>query len=177
MGKFSKNRGGRDSGKGGNRSRGGGGRDRSDSRDGNNKRDNLKVERRDGSKGIKKGDNPRKITTGQLRREQGKSKGDRDGDRGSRGGRGDRGKTERGGKGGRGGRPFRKGGRKEERPKTADALDREMENYWVKAGNKDQANERLDDDLANYFTKNAVVPAEVAAEGKEVAKVEEEKKE
>lgn len=39
------------------------------------------------------------------------------------------------------------------------------------------ANERLDDDLANYFTKNAVVPAEVAAEGKEVAKVEEEKKE
>ena len=39
------------------------------------------------------------------------------------------------------------------------------------------ANDRLDDDLANYFTKNAVVPAEVAAEGKEVAKVEEEKKE
>ena len=31
--------------------------------------------------------------------------------------------------------------------------------------------------MANYFTKNAVVPAEVAAEGKEVAKVEEEKKE
>ena len=146
------------------------------------KRDNLKVERRDGSKGIKKGDNPRKITTGQLRREQGK-RGGRDGDR--------RGKPDRGGKGGRGGKRFRKGGRKEERPKTADALDREMENYWVKAGNPDQgklkiklltrlfilANERLDDDLANYFVKNAVVPAEAAAEGKEVAKVEEEKKE
>ena len=150
----------------------------------NSKRDNLKVERR-GGKGISKGDNPRKITTGQLRREQGKSKGDRDG------GRGGRGKPDRGSKGGRGGKRFRKGGKREERPKTADALDREMENYWVKAGNKDQgklqllmltrlfilANDRLDDDLANYFTKNAVVPAEVAAEGKEVAKVEEEKKE
>lgn len=131
----------------------------------------MKVERR--GKGIKKGDNPRKISLGALRREQGKTKGGRDEGRGGKRG----GKAERGGKGGGRGKRFRKGGKKPE-PKTADALDRDLENYWVKAGNKDQANERLDDDLANYFAKNAVAAAEgQAAEGKEVAKVEEEKKE
>lgn len=131
----------------------------------------MKVERRDGSKGIKKGgENPRKISLGALRREQGKTKDNRGGKRGG-------GKPERGGKGGGRGKRFRKGGKKPE-PKTAESLDKDLENYWVKAGNKDQANERLDDDLANYFAKNAVVAAEgQAAEGKEVAKVEEEKKE
>ena len=110
------------------------------------KRDNLKVERRDGSKAIKKGGdggNPRKISLGQLRREQKtNNKGGRDGgreERTERGGKRGGGKPDRGGKGGdRGGRGkrFRKGGRKEE-PKTAESLDKDLENYWVKAGNKD----------------------------------------
>ena len=119
----------------------------------------MKVERRDGSKSIKKGDNPRKISLGQLRREQKKNKGDG-------------GKPGRGGKGG-GRRRFRdrKGGKpKPKDPKErAELLDRDLENYWVKAGNKDLgkliishsdsnctiANERLNEDLDNYFKKNA----------------------
>lgn len=62
MGKFNKKRAGRDTPKGGNSGGGKKGRGRSDSKDGGRK--NLKVERRDGSKGIKKGGdgNPRKIS-------------------------------------------------------------------------------------------------------------------
>jgi len=166
MGKFSK-RGGRGGSKGGNSGRNRGGRDRSDSRDGGRK--NLKVERRDGSKSIKKGDgNPRKISLGQLRREQ-KNKGDKGG------------KPGRGGKGG-GRRRFRdrKGGKKpmpKDPKERAELLDRDLENYWVKAGNKDLANERLNEDLDNYFKKNASEVVNGAAADKEVAKVAEEKKE
>ena len=105
----------------------------------------MKVERREGSKAIKKGGdggNPRKISLGQLRREtKSNNKGGRDGgreERADRGGKRGGGKPDRGGKGGGRGKRFRdrKGGRKPE-PKTAESLDKDLENYWVKAGNKD----------------------------------------
>ena len=113
---------------------------------------NLKVERRDGSKAIKKGDgNPRKISLGQLRREQ---KGDGEG----RGGRG--GKANRGGKGGRGGKRFSKGDRKDGKREPRDPkareeeLNKEMENYWIKGGETDQGkytHRNLWDDLNSAY--------------------------
>ena len=80
---------------------------------GGQNRDNLKVERRDSSKAIKKknaGDgNPRKISLEGLRNEQGKRGGG-----GNRGGKRDGGKPMRGGKGGK---RFRRKGSGSKMPK------------------------------------------------------------
>ena len=99
------------------------------------RRDNLKVERRDASKGIKKGGgggNPRKISLEQLRREKNKRGG------GEQGGRKDGGKPKFGKKGGKrfnkrhGGKPMPKDPAAREK-----MLDQEIENYWIKGGHNE----------------------------------------
>ena len=88
------------------------------------------MERRDGSKGIKKGDgNPRKISLDSLRGKGKGGKGGRD-DRGGKKG----GKPMKGGQGG-GRRRFRD--RKGRKPQDKDALDKEMDDWRTKNGNKE----------------------------------------
>lgn len=57
-----------------------------------------------------------------------------------------------------------------------EALDKDLEGYWVRGGHADMATQRLDDDLAGYFeTKEA--EAAVVVDDAEVAAPVEEKKE
>lgn len=62
----------------------------------------------------------------------------------------------------------------------ADALDKEMESYWVRGGHTDLANQRLDDDLNDYFEKEQAAlaaPENGAAEAPAATNAAEEKKE
>lgn len=114
------------------------------------------MERRDGSKVIKKGgqQGPRKISLQKLRTEGG-----------GQGGKGGKSMT-MGGKGGKPGDKKGKKGRKDRRkggddrdklPKDpaarAEALDRDLESYWVKGGHTEIAQARLDDELDGYFAQ------------------------
>ncbi|EJK64429.1 hypothetical protein THAOC_14834 [Thalassiosira oceanica] len=59
--------------------------------------------------------------------------------------------------GGRGGRGRRNSGggksRDESKPKTAEELEAEMDEYWMKSGNKELANKKLDEDMDSYWAK------------------------
>lgn len=129
------------------------------------------MEKRDGGKVIKKGGQqgggggPRKISLQKLRNE----------------GKGGKSLNSGGGKPGNGngngnGKAGRKGGKRDKRrdrggrdgepklPKDpaakAEALDRDLESYWVKGGHTEIAQARLDDELDGYF---AAKPEEQAA--------------
>ena len=114
--------------------------------------ESLKVERRDKSKQIKKGDNgQKKISIESLRKEKSGGKGpgkkefvmNKKGGKGGQQGKGDHQKGDRrpkkdlGHKGGKGGKFGRKGGKPKD-VKDADALDKELEGYWVKGGHVEQ---------------------------------------
>ena len=89
----------------------------------------MQIERRDQSKKIQKGDKggQKKITTESLRRGEGKG-GKKGGDRD----RGDRKRNKKDRKRGKFGKDKKKGGK----PKDADALDKELEGYWIKNGDR-----------------------------------------
>lgn len=91
----------------------------------------MQIERRDQSKKIQKGDKggQKKITTESLRRGEGKG-GKKGGDGQRDGGDGKRNKKDR--KKGKFGKDKKKGGK----PKDADALDKELEGYWIKNGDR-----------------------------------------
>ena len=93
----------------------------------------MQIERRDQSKKIQKADKggQKKITTESLRRGEGKG-GKKGGDRGDKrdGGNGKRNKKDH--KKGKFGKNKKGGGK----PKDADALDKELEGYWIKNGDR-----------------------------------------
>lgn len=45
-------------------------------------------------------------------------------------------------------------GGKKDKSQTKEDLDKEMESYWLKGGNRELVTKRLDDDLDDYFRKN-----------------------
>ena len=104
-----------------------GGRQRQGSGEGKS----LQIERRDQSKKIQKGEKggQKKITTESLRR--GEGKGGKKGGDGQRDG-GDRKRNKKDRKKGKFGKDKKQGGK----PKDADALDKELEGYWIKNGDR-----------------------------------------
>lgn len=153
-------------------------------RQGGQKKD-LQVEKRDGSKTIKKGgqQGPRKISLQKLRSEgeQGK-KGGKTMNMAGKGKPGDR-KGKKGGKG-RDRRRDRKNNQPRDPAARAEALDRDLEAYWVKGGHQEVgkylaifpltkfeflAQARLDEELEGYFAQKPQeqAPAEEAKPAQE----------
>ena len=106
----------------------------------------MKVERRDKSKIIKKGGQGKKISIESLRRDDdrnGKNKGNKKAlvlNKKGDGQKGDKRHKKDGGRPGKGGRRGDKKGEKRmprDPAARADALDKEMESYWVKGGHTD----------------------------------------
>jgi len=146
------------------------------------------VQKRDTSKTIKKGGEkkgPKKISLAGLRKE-GKKAVAKPAKKAAK----DAGKRQKkGDKKAKGGRVVRKGGKSKDSKKTAEGLDKDLENYWVKGGHADMgkyrqkllssnlnlhaASKRLDEDLDAYMKKDAAAPAT----GTPAAKAGEEKKE
>jgi hypothetical protein len=70
----------------------------------------------------------------------------------------------RAGRGGRGrlGQGLRRGGGEKKKPLTAEDLDRNMDEYWMKSENKDAALKKLDEAMDDYWEKKGKTAEEGA---------------